>query len=199
MLRSWRRLTSFSLLALVLALAGCDQAERGALKVPTGPEPIIGGLLGGSSVEGYTLANDPLLPGLTTLKVSQLIGINGGQISLLGHTLIVPQGAVSKPTLFTLLVLPTGYVEVDLSATVTGLLGTLLDVGSKGFDEPIPVTLSYARSTNVTDPEELVVLRVKGLLGYSRFEVMPSVVDLQAKTVSVQLDHFSRYTLATPR
>lgn len=184
---------------LVLALlAGCETPDRSPLDV-TAPQPILGGLLGGSQTSGYTLVKDPLVPGIVqAVSTGSLIGVDGGQISLLGHTLTVPPGAVSRPTIFTLTVLPTGYVEVNLTATLTSVLGLVLNVGEQGFLKPVPVTLSYARATNVSNPSRLTVVHAGGLLGYRSLEPVPSTVDTAKKTVTADLEHFSRYLLAMP-
>ena len=195
MLRNLKKLAFVPI--LLLAVTACDTAEMGPT-APSTPDPLLGGLLGGNNVQGYTLVRDPLLPGiLNAVSTGSLIGFNGGSISLLGHTVTVPVGAVTKPTLFSLIVLPTGYVEVDLTATLTSILGPF-DVGAAGFQKLVPVSLSYARGTNVSDPSQLKVLRIKSLLGYGNYEVMPTTVNTTTKTANTQLDHFSRYTLAMP-
>ena len=181
-------------LLLLLALGACDQSPNSSPS-PTGPGDILssGGTLG-----GYTLVNDPILPRLISepVNVSKLIGLSGGSLELFGHRLTVPVGAVLEPTLFTLVALPSGHVEVHLTAVSTNLLGRVINVGSNGFRKPVKVTLSYSRSTNVQDPSELFVLRAKGLLGEP--QVMPSVVDELRQTVTADLDHFSRYYIAMP-
>jgi hypothetical protein len=184
--------------ALLFIVTACDQAGAGSPMSPKAPNNLLG--LGGTA-PGYTLVRDPLLPVILgipqALTTGTLIGFGGGQVTLLGHVLTVPTGAVSQPTLFTLTVLPTGYVEVNLLGTLSTLLG-VLDVGSKGFLKPIPVSLTYERATNVSDPSKLKVLRIQSLLGYGTYQVMPSTVDSTTKKVTAQLDHFSRYTLAYP-
>jgi hypothetical protein len=185
---------------LLLAFTACDQIGDPVAPLPSTADPLLGSLLGGNTVQGYTLVKDPILSlsGITSaVSTGSVIGFGGGTISLLGHTLTVPVGAVSSPTLFTMTVLPTGYVEVDLLATVNTLLG-VLDLGSKGFIKPVPVTLTYARGTNVGTHTDLKVLRIKSILGYGTYEVMPSTVDTINKNVTAPLDHFSRYTLAYP-
>ena len=189
---------------LLLAVTACEkEADPIAAVAPSAEiDPLLGGLLGGSSQpSGWVIANDPILSlgGVANaVSTGQLIGFGGGSISVLGHTLIVPPGAVTKPTLFTMVVLPTGKVEVDLLATVNTLLG-VLDVGSTGFAKPIPVTLTFSRSTNVgTHGAQIKVLRIKSLLGYGNYEVMPTTVDTTNKKATTALDHFSRYTLAYP-
>ena len=94
------------------------------------------------------------------------------------------------------LALPGGYVEVDLNASLFGLLGGLLNIGERGFYKPVTVTLSYERSTNVPDPTKLVIIRLNGLGGTP--EEVPTRVDPVNKTVSADLDHFSRYAIAFP-
>lgn len=180
---------------LLLALAGCEGAGSPVATLSPGSAAS----LLGATESGYTLVNDPLLPGVTSaFSTSALLGYSGGTLELLDHSLTVPRGALAKDALFTLTVLPTGYVEVDLLATVTTLTG-VEDVGSKGFLKPVTVRLSYERATNVKDPSKLKVLRIKSLLGYTNYEVLqPLRIDAKKKVVVVELDHFSRYTLGYP-
>jgi len=180
-------------LVLVLGFAACDRGPDYS-NHPTAPQSF----LSGGTYGGYTLANEPLLAGLLQqpLSVTGLLGTVGGTLEVLGHTLYVPDGAVRKKTLFSVLALPGGYVEVDLNASLLGLLGGLLNIGEQGFNKPVTVTLSYKRSTNVPDPSKLVIIRLNGLFGTP--EEVPTRVDLVNKTVSADLDHFSRYAVAFP-
>lgn len=199
MMRTLRKLAFIPV--LLLAVTACERVSDPIAPVaPSQADPLLGALLGGNTVQGYTLVKDPVLSlqGITqAVTTGTLIGFNGGTISLLGHSLTIPVGALTSPTLVTLTVLPTGYVEVNLLATVNTLLG-VLDIGSKGFAKPVPVTLTYARGTNVGTHTDLKVLRIKSILGYGTYEVMPSTVDTINKNVTAPLDHFSRYTLAYP-
>ena len=133
-------------------------------------------------------------PSTSLLSLSRIIGLLGGTISVANHSVTVPFGAVTLPTLFTLTYAGNGYVEVDATATITDLLGRILDVGGLGFKKPVTMTLSYARATNVTDPSRLKIVRLNP---NGQHEVMPSTVNTWKKTVSAQLDHFSRYALVT--
>jgi hypothetical protein len=187
----WNRL--FAALVIVFGLTACDRGSDYS-NHPTAPQSF----LSGSTYGDYTLANDPLLSGLLRngLSVTGLLGTVGGTLDVLGHTLHVPQGAVRKRTLFSVLALPGGYVEVDLNASLFGLLGGLLNIGEQGFYKPVTVTLSYERSTNIPDPTKLVIIRLNGLFGTP--EEVPTRVDLENQTVSADLDHFSRYAIAFP-
>ena len=124
----------------------------------------------------------------------QPIGLLGGSISVANHTVSVPLGAVTLPTLFSLTHANNGYVEIDARATVTDLLGRILDVGGLGFKKPVTMTLTYARATNVTDPTRLKIVR---LMPNGQHEVLPTTVNTYNKTISAKLDHFSRYAMVS--
>ncbi|HEX6259790.1 MAG TPA: hypothetical protein VFZ51_03985, partial [Woeseiaceae bacterium] len=128
------------------------------------------------------------------LSISGIIGLTGGVLRLGGHTLVVPPGAVTVPTLFTISLPLDPYVNVDLTATVQTLLGGLLNVGGRGFEKPVALGLTYKRATNVTDPSKLFIAYVPR---YGAAEKLPSVVDQANKVVWAALPHFSKYCMAT--
>jgi len=187
--RRWKSLVACSLLSGLL-LTGCEPGNPRGAQTPTAPAPAPAADL---SAGQYTLVESTLLSGLP--RTSALIGSTGGVLSLLGHTLSVPSGAVAQPTLFTMTALPTGRIEVELLALRISLLGQSIDVGSGGFQDgkTVRLTLSYAAATNVTDPSRLVVLYVRD---DGAVEELPTTVDTVARTASVELEHFSRYCMA---
>lgn len=155
--------------------------------------------------QGYTLIKEPVptqprslfgwLIKVVEATIALLLGSDGGILTLLGHILNVPAGAVSEPTIFSMTVIQNGYVEVELTATPKSLLSTLFfwrKVEEVQFDVPVGLSLSYARATNVTDPSRLKIMRVNP---DGRHEILPSVVDTVNKTVTAELDHFSRYCM----
>ena len=157
--------------------------------------------------QGYTLIREPVptqpsslfgwLIKVVEATIALLLGSDGGILALLGHILNVPAGAVSEPTLFSMTVIQNGYVEVELTATPKSLLNTLFfwrKVEEVQFNVPVGLSLSYARATNVTDPSRLKIMRVNP---DGRHEILPSVVDTVNKTVTAELDHFSRYCMVT--
>jgi hypothetical protein len=137
---------------------------------------------------GYVRINDRLPDNIPSLQASQVIGLSGGSVHIAGHTLSVPAGAVEVPTVFTLTVVPNGTIEVELKA-----FQGLTNVGAQGFARPIPVTLTYARATNATEPSRLSIMRIKD--SDATHEVLPSVVSANGKTVTAHLSHFSRYCM----
>ena len=190
------RTSTGRLLASTLLIFGSTACEvdSGPSNHPTAPQSF----LSGGSFGGYDLADDSLIAGPLPqdLSTSAVIGPDGGSLHLLDHALVVPAGAVLKPTLFTMNGLPSGYVEVVLSAEVTSFFDRLLSVGEIGFQKPVRVTLTYDRSTNIPDPVRLVLLRLDGANGGP--EALPTHVDLIRKTVRADLDHSSRYAIAFP-
>jgi hypothetical protein len=109
-----------------------------------------------------------------------------------GITLTVPAGAVTVPTLFTVLALPTPVIDASLTALVPQLLSGL---NVTTFKKPVTITMSYSRATNVVDANRLVIVYYN--YESNRLEALPSTVDLVNKTVSAQTTHFSKYGMAS--
>ena len=157
--------------------------------------------------QGYTVIKEPAptqprslfgwLIKVVEATIALLLGSDGGILTLLGHILNVPAGAVSEPTLFSMTAIQNGYIEVELTATPKSLLRSLFfwrKVEDVQFNVPVGLSLSYARATNVTDPSRLKIMRVNP---DGRHEILPSVVDTVNKTVTAELDHFSRYCMVS--
>jgi len=192
--RRWFKWSAKLAIVVALATTSCDRGPV-APEIPADPQAgLIGNLLNGltGSSSPFQLVTDPLSLTLGNLAATKIIGPAGGSISLNGHSIVVPAGAVSLPTLFTMTAITDGHITVDLSA-VAWLLGRLIDVGERGFSKQVTLTLSYANNTSITDPSRLVIVHLNG----SRSEVLPTTVDTVNKTASAKLNHFSKYCLAT--
>lgn len=203
------------MLLLALTVASCDHAADpiqpstaleqggepqellGILDPILNPDRTVQAVDQNGRIATYTLVREPILNlDLGNLRVSALIGVDGGELSLLGHRIVVPRGAVDVPALFTMIVLPTGYVHVDVSALAGELLGGLLDIGGEGFSRPVRLDLSYERAVNVGNPRGLVILRLNPQGLGAVHEALPSSVDRRRERVTVWLDHFSGYCMA---
>jgi hypothetical protein len=204
--RNWFKPFSIAVLAFSLVTASCDSlsdptvpaeqpsvAQQTAESSPRAPQsfsqfngPLSSLTLGG----GYHLVQANNTGGL--LGISNILGILGGTLNVGGHTLVVPAGAVLQPTLFTMLRLPSPYIQVQLTA-VSGNLFNLIDIGGRGFEEPVQLSLSYANAIGVTDPSHLRIAELKwnGTLG----EVLPTTYDATNKTVTAYLPHFSSWVI----
>lgn len=173
---------------LLAAFGGCERPAEQASVPVAGPSFS-------QSASDYVLIEGTVPSSLLELEVSEIIGSGGGSLALGGHAIEVPAGAVDEPTLFTMTLLTSGYVEVELSAVVDGLLGGVLDVGAEGFgDETVALTMTYDWATNVDDPGDLLILRMRD---DGTVEPLPVVLDREARTITARLEHFSRYCMAS--
>ena len=203
MRRCWLNRATMLSLALALFVSGCDQAPtEPEINAPEQTLPVeVKAPDATASSGGYVLieanptdTSQGLLGGLLRLVggvlnlLVKVIGLDGGLLTLKGHALLVPAGAVTEPTTFSMELLESRYVMVDLTATVRGE-----DVGEDGFEKPVTISLSYDK-LYIRDPSKLFILRYNE---NGQHEKLPSVVDTRKKTVSAKLDHFSKYAMAS--
>jgi len=115
-------------------------------------------------------------------SASQVIGPEGGAISVGPHTLTIPAGALTAPTTITAVVNPDSVNAVRFSPQ--GLV----------FQQPAQLVMSYANC---------------GLLGsfipkriayttddFQILELIPSLDNFLNRTVTGRLSHFSQYAIA---
>jgi hypothetical protein len=96
--RYWFSRAAVLALAIAMLTSSCERATNAPELRPQAT----------ATSTSYTLVHDVLPLPVPNLNVSSLIGIGGGSISVLGHTLTVPSGAVTSPTLFTMIALTDG-------------------------------------------------------------------------------------------
>lgn len=177
------------MLLLAMAVALSCSPDRGEQASPL--TPLDGPRVEAAATAGYYRITENLPDQVPSLELSRVIGLLGGKVTVAGHTLTVPVGAVSVPTLFTVRAMNNGYIELELTALTDGLSG-IINIGESGFQEPVTVTMTYSRATNVTDPARLKVMRLKA---NGRHEILPTTVSPTGLTISAKLDHFSRYCM----
>jgi hypothetical protein len=204
MRRGWLNRATMLSLVLALFVSGCDhaptepdinvpeqaqteQVEAPVISADAGYHLVRADVGGGDTSQGL-LGGLLRLVGQVLTLVVKIIGLDGGLLTLGSHSLLVPAGAVTEPTTFSMELLKSQYVMVDLTAMRRGE-----DVGEKGFDKPVTVTLSY-EGLRISDPSKLFILRINE---NGQHEKLPSVVDSRKKTVSAELDHFSKYAMAS--
>lgn len=203
---TWR----FGLILVPLVLGGfaaCDEAgSEHALIGPSLPVFEESEEDGGGDGE---LVEEEAYSGATA--AAAWIGSAGGSISLAGHSLTVPEGAVSQHLCFTMELGTSTVVDVDLNAwqmessegckvegnaeEVEAGEGSSRVLWTGTFDVPVSLALTYSRALDVSDPTELVVAWLK-----SATETLPvsSSVDTASETVRGELNHFSEYALFIP-
>lgn len=191
MKRSMRALVAAMLVATPL-VTSCADVPRDPTSLPAVSQPqngLISGLLGG--VLGL-LGNILTGPDANGPDASGWIGSAGGTVSTASYTLVVPANAVSQSTLFEIEPANNGSYTTELHAYRKGLLG-LVDVGSKGFNKPVVLKVSYANASGVVNPNSLVIIYINS---QGVPEIQNSTTDATNKTVASSLSHFSKYALA---
>lgn len=115
-------------------------------------------------------------------STARVIGPDGGTITAGPHTLTIPGGALTVPTLITAVVNPTPVNAIQFSPP--GLT----------FQRPAQLVMSYA---NCELPGLLVPRRVVYTTdNFQILEIIPSLDDLLDRTVTGQISHFSQYAIA---
>ena len=176
-------------LAVVAALlaTSCD-------RIPTEPETRAEPLRLSSAVGVLTPVRSKGLPIAESRRtISTTIGSSGGNLRFYGHSLVVPAGAVDHPTVFTMTLLRTGFIEVELSALSLPPSGPPVPLTT--FNRSVMLTLSYYRSPDLpsVDPTRFVIVHVNG----SSLEPVPHKVFPEHNRVKSRLTHFSRYMMAS--
>ena len=169
-----RRLIGLSSLALA-AFTACGE--------PTAPA-------GSDAASGLFSSDTKLVvcPTSETHSTSALISpLLGGTISLDGTSIAIPAGAVTTPTLLTVTIPASRFVEVRITA---------LGVAHFLFEQDVEITIDYGRCTRSDiDANPLSAWYIDGLTG-TPLENMGGVDDKQARTVRFSTDHLSSYAIA---
>ena len=116
------------------------------------------------------------------------IGPAGGSVTLNGHRLDVPAGAVTQDVRFTITVLPAAFLKVRIEAD-----------GKPNFDFQVPasLTLSFARCAPADPNEPLGIFKID-LRNDAVLKRLGGEVDRQAQTITAKLDGLSGYSVGTP-
>jgi hypothetical protein len=167
---------------LVVALLVCALGLSSACdRTPTAPQPaapssdLIGSLLGATGL--LSCSN---LPYASTTKT---IGIAGGSLSVGPHTLLIPPGALLRPTTITM-ILPTGLHVNAVKFQPAGLQ----------FLTPAVLKMSYANCSLLGKllPKRIAYTTDNLQILY----YLLSLDNLLSKYVTGKLNHFSDYAIA---
>ena len=173
----------FALVALVLAFTACSDDHSIA-----GPEagPALSRV---GENPGRPGASQPTLlvcPTTVTHTATATIGREGGSLSAGGTTVTLPSGAVKVPTVFTLTVPASEFVEIEVVAG---------DNEHFSFDKRVAITIDYSRCGIEASDKPLAAWHIdsetKALL-----RQMGSRTDRKGDRVSFGTDPLSGYALA---
>jgi hypothetical protein len=211
-----RLVRSFTLvLATFVAFSCSDYSRTGPLAPTQAQSGLLGGLVGtvsgllGTVIRVIGFTTDPNGIPVTAVKwapthlnevrtVSATIGSNGGSLSIPGSdfAIVFPQGALSAPTAITITSDASGYVSYDMQPH--GLT----------FAKPVIVTQRLNHTAVYGTPLALNsfcayfptdLLNLSGILQALEIETTTifSGWSGQAEVETWQLNHFSRYMLAS--
>ena len=173
---AWTRKLSAGLLMIDAAVViGCTGAESPTEPVAGQPDLLLKELV--NSLKDLKLLSCSQQPYAVT---TQTVGANGGTIVVGTHRLVVPAGALKR--------------SVTIKAEqVPGRVNSVrfYPEGLK-FERPAAVTLSYANCSPLMLLKRVVYVDEKLRI----LELLPSLDDLQRKTVTGTVRHFSRYAVA---
>ena len=185
----WMRRSSLSTLALLLALAGCENAnDSGLLLEPKHETEQV--LISWKFGNGYTVVSETEE---SVGSVEAVIGSAGGLVTLGDHVLLIPANAVDADTRFRIEKEDGDHVRLHLTASRFGDN----DIGSRGFNRPVRLMLSYegAKNLSTADAASAAVLYVRD---DNRVEPLPSLVNYYDRWVGTDLRHFSEYGIGWP-
>ena len=173
-----RGLTALALTAVLTVAAACSTADDSL-----GPSaPAAPAQLAPSAALVDLLRNLNLLTCSAQPYVAktQTVGSAGGTILVGTHRLVIPAGALSSP------------VQIK-AEQVTGKVNSVrFSPEGLKFAKAATLKLSYANCSSILLAKRVVY--TNELLGV--LELLPSLDDLQTRTVSAPIRHFSRYAVA---
>ena len=166
--RTFLRRPLAALVALgVLGTASCD--------TPTTPPP------------DPSTARLVVCPTTTTRTTQAIIGPLGGVLNLAGTVVAIPNGALSVPTLITVTIPASQYMEVDITAN---------DLLSFVFNKEIGVRIDYSRCTDpALATAKLSVWHINAVTK-ALLEFMGGTDNKTNRTIDFSTDHLSAYAIA---
>lgn len=185
----WMPRISLAAIALTFLVAGCDgPGDPAAMLAPKHDQEQV--LISWKYGNGYTVVRET---DNAVGSVEAVIGSAGGVLSMGKHLLIVPENAVSASTTFRMSKVDGDHVRLHLTASRNGNN----DVGSRGFDRPVRLMLSFEGAANVrrSDVGAMAVMYIRS---DNRVEPLPSMVNVNDRWVGADLVHFSEYGIGWP-
>ena len=126
-------------------------------------------------------------PTTETVSETSLVTSLGGIVTVGGTSISIPPGAVLEPTLITVTVPASTYMEVDVTANE--LLHFV-------FEQPVTISVSYARCTRGDIDKSPLSAWYIDSSTKTLLEAMGGVDDKVARTVTFTTGHLSGYALA---
>jgi hypothetical protein len=186
MAKSFKQPLLIGLLALVPFFTACERAtdisgvtEAAAPTVATKPRPAKVLTREGVNLGGVVYSEWITAGKSTTLTIGK-------------YELVIPKGAVKKPTIFRMTVLTGSVIGVSLQAWDNSFEPVTQ------FQAPLRLTLPYdeAPETEVQHPDRLLLANIVSDTDTSILELVAPSIDPINKTITGNITHFSIWSLA---
>lgn len=177
---------SLALAATVVGFSACSDA--GQIAGPARATDISFARGGNAPSDSRSASQAQLLvcPSTESYTASATIGRDGGSLTAGGMTISLPAKAVNRPTLFTMTVPASQYVEVEIVAESDAHFN---------FDKRVSITMDYSRCNDDLSERPLSAWHIdtksKALL-----KQMHGRTDRRDARVTFGTDHLSGYALA---
>lgn len=169
----------FAMVTLATAfMAACDNSGPDQLMVPNADE-LVASSGKVADTRDVKAAN----------RAETVIGNNGGSLTVGGHTLVVPAGAVLEPTRFVVRIVEANKVHVKLRAY------RVSDGAAVTQFPNVPVQIKLNAADVVDRDGYLSVAYLIDGTYDGRKEIQPSAFDATSNTLTGWLTHFSDYTI----
>ena len=126
-------------------------------------------------------------PNTVARTTQAVIGPLGGTLSLAGTVVGIPSGALTEPTLITLTIPASPYMEIDVRAN--NLLSFV-------FNKPIGVRLDYSRCTDAALATQKLSVWHIDALSKDLLENMGGTDNKSARYIDFSTGHLSNYAIA---
>lgn len=189
MAKPYQRTLLVALLSLAPVFAGCDSAvDLSGVPEPAAAIPTVA-----FHPKEVTVVTR-VFPGTTGVAISDYVTKGKSATLTIGkYQLVVPRGAVQKPTRFAMVVLENDMIGVKLYAFDKDWNEV------RQFEKPVQLTLPYdeADETLLRDKHnKLFIANVVSENDATILEMVSARVDESTKTVTGDLYHFSVWSLA---
>ena len=186
-MRSWMR-RKFGLVAVVLAstFAACNESPTA---IPEPPQSLLGIDLDLDLGLGSDESGPRPLKCFTfeTSIGAEIITPLGGVVTAAGSRIRLPENAVSLPTLITLIVPASRFMEINLTAN---------DLAHFLFNEPVRVAIDYSRCPAWRIDRGPLSVWYWNPLTQELIENMNAVDHRDQQRIVFRTDHFSGFVIA---
>ena len=178
-------LRAASLAGIVALLAACSDAPTAPSAAPSAPRAVNAAVAAPSAITASPAATLFACENSKTRSASAVIGPRGGMVVVAGSALVVPPGAVSKPTTFTFTLPASPFLTVDVSAR---------GAEHYSFARPVAISISYAHCANDIPDAPLGAWWVNAAT-LEQLGVMAGIDDRQHRRLTFVTDHLSGYAV----